>query len=146
MSEYTLRSTKKNTLYRTWIGMKSRCNPDNKYGRRYWARGITVCDRWKDFDNFLEDMSDSYKEGLTLDRIDNNGSYEPENCRWATQKQQQNNKSSNKLVTYKGQTKTLAQWRDMADCKPSTFDNRYHVYGWSLERCFIKPTQTQRIK
>ena len=96
--------------YKSWKDMRSRCNnAKNKEYANYGGRGITVCDRWSDFDCFFSDMG-AAPEGLTIDRIDVNGNYEPTNCRWATVEQQANNKRSSVLITHNGQTKTLTQW------------------------------------
>lgn len=79
-------------LYKTWAGMINRCNnPKHKAYKNYGARGITVCDRWNNIANFIEDMYPTFQEGLTLDRIDVNGNYEKENCRWATKEVQARN-------------------------------------------------------
>lgn len=98
--------------YKTWRGMITRCHGDANARDRanYQERGIVVCDRWKEsFHNFLEDMGKHPGKGYSLDRIDNNGSYSPENCRWATRIEQMNNKRSNTIITYNGSAFTLAQ-------------------------------------
>lgn len=85
---------KKSTSYISWYSMKQRClNPNNRYYKYYGGRGITICERWMKFENFLEDMGERPKE-LSLDRIDNDGNYEPSNCKWSTRKEQQNNRRS----------------------------------------------------
>jgi len=96
--------------YRSWQSMSDRCrNEHHKNYHRYGGRGITVCERWSSFENFLADMGER-PDGKTLDRIDNDGNYEPGNCRWATQADQTNNQSRNKVVCVDGVSKTLAQW------------------------------------
>lgn len=93
-------------LYPIWYGMKARCyNPKTTKYKDYGGRGIKVCDRWLDINNFIEDMYPPYKEGLTLDRIDVNGDYEPDNCRWTTKEVQQRNTrdiQSNNTSGYRG--------------------------------------------
>ena len=98
-------------LYRTWSGMKTRCNnPNNKGYESYGGRGIKVCARWNDsFKSFVEDMG-SKPEGYSIDRIDNDGDYEPSNCRWASMLEQGNNRRTNVYVTYLGQKKTVVEW------------------------------------
>lgn len=95
----------------TWMSLKARClNPKDKGYPNYGGRGITVCDRWKNsFETFLADMG-KRPEGCEIDRINNNGNYEPSNCRWTTRIIQHNNKRNNIFVTYKDECMTMAQW------------------------------------
>jgi len=97
--------------YKIWRSMKERCyNQNNKRYHRYGGRGITICDRWlNSFENFLSDMGEKPEE-YSIDRIDNDGNYCPENCRWATRTEQANNRSSNNLLTIHGKTMTLSEW------------------------------------
>lgn len=90
--------------------MKLRClNPNNHAFSDYGGRGIKICEEWMAFENFLADMGER-PDNMTLDRIDVNGNYEPSNCRWATMKEQCNNRRSNFNITHQGRTQTLTQW------------------------------------
>lgn len=96
--------------YQSWYAMKARClNPKNTKYEYYGGRGITVCDRWMTFENFLADMGER-PEGKSIERIDNNRNYEPSNCCWIDRKLQQGNTSKNTFITHEGRTMTLAQW------------------------------------
>lgn len=100
-------------LYNIWTNMKRRCfNPKDKGFRNYGSRGIRVCDEWmNDYNKFREwSLSHGYSDNLTIDRINNDGDYEPSNCRWTTMQVQSNNTRFNHFVTYKGETHTLADW------------------------------------
>lgn len=97
-------------LYCIWKKMRQRClNPNDSKYHLYGGRGIKVCERWNNFKNFLDDMGDVPK-GKTLERKDTNGNYELNNCVWATQKEQQNNRRNNVMLTFNGETLTLPQW------------------------------------
>lgn len=127
------------TEYYIWRGLINRCyNPKTKHYARYGGRGIKVCDQWRhSFINFFNDVG--YRpEGLSLDRKDNNGNYEPSNCRWATTTEQQNNTRANVLVTYNGETKSLTQWCKLFDVKRPTIAHRLDK-GMSPEEAFTKP-------
>ena len=108
---------KKNTrLYGIYMNMKARCNNPNEDNYfRYGGRGIKVCDEWlNDFMNFYTwSMKNGYQDNLTIDRINNDGDYEPSNCRWATTKQQANNRRTNKFIEYNGETHTISEWSDI---------------------------------
>lgn len=97
----------KDRVYLIWWGMLRRCRSKNNQG--YGGRGITVCERWHKFENFLSDMGEP-TSGLSIDRIDVNGNYEPSNCRWATNETQSNNMRTNKFIAHNGESLTLAQW------------------------------------
>ena len=100
-----------NPIYKLWSAIKDRCfNPDSKHYHRYGGRGITMCDAWaNDYAAFASDIGER-PEGMTLDRIDNNGNYEPNNVRWATKQEQANNRVTNVFVTHEGLTMSLADW------------------------------------
>lgn len=109
---------------KTWQGMLSRCNkPTDKDYVRYGGRGIKVCDRWLDPKNFAEDMGEK-PDGCSLDRIDPNGDYCPENCRWATPAEQGANKRSNRMIEHDGQVLHMSEWCRRLGVKPSTVLNR----------------------
>lgn len=122
--------------YSTWERIKNRCNnPNSADYPDYGGRGIKVCDRWrKSFLAFYSDMGNKPIPNYSLDRINNNGNYEPSNCRWATIQEQANNKRSNRVFTINGATKTLKQWSDELGLKYKTVHMRINSYGWSTER------------
>ena len=130
----------KTRLHRIWAAMKSRCyNPKNNRYENYGGKGIVVCDEWQDFEPFYDwAMSSGYRDDLTIDRIESSGNYEPSNCRWVTQKAQQNNRRNNHLIAYNGETHTLAEWAKITNIKPSTLLARIKS-GWSVERVLTQP-------
>ena len=126
-------------LYKIWCGIKARCKNSNATDYDiYGGRGITICEEWKnDFSLFYNwAVNNGYKDNLTIDRVDTNGNYCPENCKWSTTKEQSNNKRNNKYITYKGQTKTLSQWCDELGLKYSKIKQRIQSGNWSVERAF----------
>ena len=119
-----LRHTK---IYNVWNNIRQRCNnPNVKCYSRYGGRGIKVCNEWQnDFLTFYEwAIQNGYKEGLSIDRIDNNGNYEPCNCRWVDNKTQSNNRRSNHFITYNGETHTVAEWSRKTGIKSTTLFER----------------------
>lgn len=124
--------------YGIWGSMLCRCrNPNHRQYADYGGRGIKVCERWESFESFLTDMGERPLDVVSIDRIDNEGNYEPSNCRWAMKKEQDNNRRSNKLVEYKGQTKTVAEWCDELELSRQTIYQRLNR-GWSPERAFTE--------
>lgn len=130
--------------YWTWQRMKGRCLRKYSIGyHNYGGRGIKVCDRWlNSFENFYADMG-LKPEGKSIDRIDNNGNYTPENCRWATQKEQANNTRSNVRITLNGKTRTISQWLDRTNQTKSLFHRRRKL-GWSIRKALMTPTYKPR--
>ena len=113
--------------------MKKRCDdPKVDNYHLYGGRGITYINRWKLFKNFYSDMKDGYAEGLTLDRINNNGNYCQKNCQWSSVKAQANNRRSSRVVFYRGSQYTLSQLSDLAVVNKGTFYTRFYS-GWSVE-------------
>ena len=126
-----------------WRAMKRRCyyKKDSRY-ENYGGRGITVCDEWKDdFQAFYNwAMTNGYREGLSIDRIDVNGNYEPVNCRWATDKEQANNTRSNHFLTYNGETHTISEWAEIVGMKRDTLKRRIYS-GWTIEKALTEPVK-----
>lgn len=130
-------------LYKTWATMRTRCN--NKMAAnysRYGGRGISVCERWKIFENFLLDMGPRPSPKHSLDRIDNDGNYEPSNCRWATRLLQMSNCRQNLLITIAGKTKHLAEWSRDYNTSPSTTRARM-LRGMSWEEALTTPPNSR---
>lgn len=133
----------KSPTYRSWSHMAERCRMSSRKSRWYAERGISVCERWSGkngYPNFLEDMGER-PQGHTLDRIDNDGEYSPDNCRWADHKTQCRNRSSSKLLTYKGETKTVIEWSETTGIKYSTLLNRVNNCGLTVEQAITLPVK-----
>lgn len=135
-------------LYDIYTTMKQRCyNKNHKKYKHYGGRGIKVCSEWlESYSNFYEwAINNGYSDNLTLDRIDTNGNYEPNNCRWATQKEQQNNKRTNTNITYNGETHNLKQWAEIKGINYKALWKRLHD-GWSVERALTTPQKARNKK
>jgi hypothetical protein len=125
-------------VYVIWKNMKRRClSPKCSMYPKYGGRGIKVCERWlESFENFYEDMKTGYTEDLSLDRIDVNGDYCKENCRWVTLLEQARNKTNTAYVTYKGVTKRAHEWATLIGANPKTISRRVYL-GYSPEECLF---------
>lgn len=132
-------------IYTIWCRMKDRCdNSNSKIYKWYGEKGITYCDEWSDFKQFYDwAMSHGYSENLTLKRKDVNGNYCPENCCWIPLADQANNRTSNRFITYKGETKTLAQWCKQYGFKWEQVRDRIDKLGWDFERAITTPINTK---
>lgn len=127
-------------LGRIYHNMKTRCtNPNYDKYQYYGGKGIKICDEWMNsWDMFCEwAENNGYDDTLTLDRIDPNGDYCPSNCRWVSRKEQANNRSSNKLLTYNGHTKTLQEWAEEVGLDADTISQRLRS-GWDVERALTE--------
>ncbi len=126
-------------IYHTWEAMISRCeNIENSHYSNYGGRGINVCEQWHDVEIFVDwAMNNGYNDELTIDRIDVNGNYEPENCKWATWKEQANNRTNNVMITFNGKTQTLKQWSIELGINYNTLQSRIN-YGINLPELFQK--------
>ena len=130
---------KNRRLINIYNGMISRCYyKKNPHYKNYGGRGIKVCQEWLNnkglFYNWA--INNGYKDNLTIDRIDNNGNYEPNNCRWATKIEQANNTSRNRLIKYNNKTKTLAEWAKELNMSQQKL--KYRLDNWSIEKAFNK--------
>ena len=133
------------STYNSWANMKSRCNDKNNPDYHYYGgRGITHDPRWADFKNFFEDMGPKPDDSLTIERIDNNGNYCKENCKWGTRKEQARNKSNNRYLTYNGDTLLLSEWADKLGINKGTIYLRLRK-GWPLEKVLVKGREPVRL-
>ncbi len=131
------------SCYRSMI--KRCCNKKDKGYKRYGKRGITVCDRWlASFENFYKDMGDKPGDEYSIERIDNNGHYCKENCKWGTKTEQANNRRSSHNIPYGSKTLTLTQWAKELNMNLNTLKNRICNCHWSVEKAFETPIRKRR--
>lgn len=136
-------------LYAILRGMKRRCyEKEYRDYKRYGARGIRVCDEWLGKDGYLNfkkwALENGYQEGLTIDRIEVNGDYEPSNCRWATNKMQSNNKRNNVFIEYNGERHTIAEWSEILNVSRYTLYARRNK-GWDAEHILFYNDNTNHV-
>lgn len=140
----------KTRLHRIWHSMYCRCyyKSTNQY-KNYGGKGIKVCDEWKHIEGFVRfynwAINNGYSEELTLDRIDNEKDYCPDNCRWLTIKEQSNHRTNNVFYTYKGKTQTSKQWCEEYKISQTTFNDRLKR-GWTLEQALTISTKGNKRK
>ena len=127
-------------LFRVWCAMRNRCNnPKVKCYPRYGGRGITVFDKWNEsFESFYSDMGPR-PHGASLDRINNDGPYSLDNCRWATPSEQASNKRSSRIITFRGESRTQAQWAIVTGIDVRKIHKRLNKLGWDIDRALTTP-------
>jgi hypothetical protein len=139
--EYRIHGSAESRLFTIWVNMKQRCeNPNVPHYKLYGGKGVYICEEWHDFVKFQEwSLNNGYSDSLTIDRIDSNKGYTPENCRWTTNKEQQRNKSNNHLVTYNGETHCIAEWSEILGMSRMAILLRLNRYGFTAEEALTKP-------
>lgn len=140
----TTHGKRKTKTYQSWVGILARClNTNNPAYKDYGARGIQVCERWRSFENFLSDMGER-PDKCTIDRHPNNdGNYEPTNCRWATYSQQNQNRRSNNIIAFNGKSQCLMSWALELGISHQTISTRLNR-GWSVDRAMNEPIHTTK--
>ena len=128
-------------IYNTWRGMLGRCkHRSNRFYHNYGGRGISVCDEWQDAATFIKwAFENGWKEGLQIDRVDNDGNYCPGNCRFVTRKQNCRNARHNIMITFGQTTQSLAAWAEQYGLHQKTLNNRIYRYGWTVEQALSLP-------
>ena len=130
-------------LYRVWLSMRRRCeNPSDPSFKNYGGRGIKVCDRWnRSFEAFVADMGERPASALTVERIDNDGNYEPGNCKWATRQEQARNQRSNRLIEHDGRVQCLARWAEEFGIGASCLRRRLDVQGLPIAEALTRTSR-----
>lgn len=148
IAKYKKHNLSRTRIYTILKGMKGRCyNPNNKDYKNYGGRGIRICDSWLDKENGVKNfynwaINNGYSENLSIDRIDVNGNYCPENCRWLSIKGQSNNRRGNFYIEYKDKRLTAKQWSEITGINSATLIQRIKL-GWNIEDVFNIPTDSK---
>lgn len=129
-------------IYGAWCRMIARVRPDHPQRAEYFDRGISVCERWRRFEAFYEDMA-PMPDGMSLDRIDNNVGYQPGNCRWANATEQARNRRSNTILEHDGLAATVAEWSERTGLSPGRIIRRIQS-GWSVAKALSTPARIGR--
>jgi len=142
------RGEKIRPIYQTWRAILQRCeNPNASNYKNYGFRGIKVCDEWHKLIPFCDwALANGWKKGLQLDRIDNDGNYEPCNCRWATPQENNRNKRNNRMITFAGKTQCIAAWSDDTGIERHTLWARINRCCWPIERALTEPVKRRKRK
>lgn len=139
--------SKNKRLYSVWAGMKARCEKEYCHDYlRYGGSGVSVSSEWEDVEKFfLWAFSSGYKDGLTIDRVDSNLGYSPENCRWSTQKENNRNRKSNKIIDFNGRSMTMIEWSELLGISYQALKARL-INGWGVEKALTTPIRIKVIK
>jgi hypothetical protein len=131
-------------LYKIWAKMKARCtNPNDAAYERYGGCGRSLCEEWKRYESFRDwALANGYADDLSIDRINNEKGYSPDNCRWATPKQQANNTRKNRIIEFNGERHTLSEWGEITKLRPITIAYRLNN-GWDVESALTTPVRGQ---
>lgn len=141
---HTTHGMHKTQAYSSWKNMTQRCNnPNHRDYPRWGGRGITICEKWSTFEGFWEDMGPTHVEGLSIERVENNGNYCRENCKWADRYEQHNNKRSNRFITAFGKTLTSYAWERETGVGHETIRSRIRL-GWKPEDAVSQPANRQK--
>lgn len=135
-------------LYSIWKGMRDRIfNKNARCYKDYGGRGIKICDEWLNFENFYEwAINNGYQDNLTIERKDVNGNYCPENCKWATMKEQANNRRTNHFIEFNGKNQSMSDWAKEINIPYQTLKSRINSMGWKIERALTTPVNKKRGK
>lgn len=146
VQRFTTHGGSKSQMYRLWASMIQRCTqPNDGSFARYGGRGITVCERWRDFAAFAADMGPRPSPGHSIDRIDNDGHYDPGNCRWATAHEQGLNKRTNRILELNGKRQAMSVWAKQLGMTSASLMERLDSGRWTVEQALSIPKRGKRL-